>query len=180
MNTIRELIEYISQLFKWWIIVLPWEAGVRIRLGKHEKVLGPGMHVRIPFFDSAYIQTTRMRMVSISPQTVSTRDGKTLTVVASVGYSIDDLQRLYHALANPESTICNIVQGAISEYVYSNSIEECHPESMEREVMRRLNASEYGIRFEHVKIVGFAVVKTFRLIQDNHWVPDNLYLDNKA
>ena len=180
MGTIKEILEYVSKLFKWWIIVNPWEMGIRIRLGKHEKMLHAGLHFRVPFFDSIYVQTTRMRMVTLAPQTVSTMDGKTLTVVASVGYSISDLSVLYKTLAQPESTICNLVLSSISEYVYSHGILECRPELIEDKVIASLSASNYGIKYEQVKIVGFAVVKTFRFIQDSHWIPENLHLDNKS
>lgn len=180
MNTIKEILDYISKLFKWWIIVNPWELGLRIRLGKYEKMLLPGLHFRIPFFDSIYVQTTRMRMVTLSPQTVTTRDGKTVTIVASVGYSISNLSELYKSLAHPESTICNLVLSSISEYVYMNDVHECRPELIEAEVIKGLESSSYGIKYEQVKVIGFAVVKTFRFIQDSHWMPENLHLDIKS
>jgi len=42
-----------------------------------------------------------------------------------------------------------------------------------------LNKTDIGVEFSNVKLIGFAVVKTFRLIQDNGWVDDEMDMDEK-
>ena len=153
---------------------MPWESGLRIRLGKHITIMSKGVYFRIPFFDSVYIQTTRLRVVSMPLQTVTTKDGKTLSIISVIGYSISDIKLLYDKLYQPEGTICNIALGEISEFISKNDIDNCSPKNIEEAVSNKLNSDDYGIKYDYVKIIGYAVVKTYRLIQDQHWLPNTL------
>jgi len=98
MGSIKEILDYISKAFTWWIAVQPWEQGLRIRMGKHEKLLKPGLHFRIPVIDKVYVQTDRLRMVNIPVQTLTTKDAKTVTITTAFSYSICDISKLYHTL----------------------------------------------------------------------------------
>jgi hypothetical protein len=179
MNFLKDTFDFITNLFKWWVIVLPWEKAIRIRLGKQVTLLSDGIHWRIPFFDTVYLQSTRLRVVQMPPQTISTKDKQTLTVVVCAGYSISNIQTLYQKLYQPESTISNIVMGEISEHIFTHDLDDCKPIDIEKKVMVKLNTEDYGIRYEYVKVIGYAIVKTFRLIQDSHWTPDSLNTSTK-
>jgi len=174
MATIKDLLDYLLKIFKWWVSVLPWERGLRIRLGKKVKLLQPGFHFRFPFFDTVYIQTIRMRVVSMSPLTVTTKDGQTLTIVPCVGYSISDIEKTYNTIHQPEATICNLVMSEISDIISRNQL--MSPKEIQDAAFEKIAAMDYGIKFEYVKITGYAIVKTFRIIQDHHWTPDELKL----
>lgn len=179
MNYFSTILEHIGKLFLWWIIVEPWEQGLRVRLGKKIKLLPPGIYFRIPFFDAVYVQEIRMRMLSINPQTVTTKDGKTITVFSSVGYSIKDIRQLYETIAQPDSTIANTVLGAIADHVSSNDSANCFPMDIEKAVKSKLQSLEYGVEFEHIKITGYSIVRTYRLIQDGSWVNDGITLTTR-
>lgn len=179
MSWVKEILDVITGFFKWWVIVEPWEQGLRVRFGKHIKKLRAGLHFRIPFLDMVYIQESRMRMVSMSAQTVTSLDGKTITLVSSVGYSIEDVVKLYTSIAQPDSTICNTVLAAIADFVATHDMAELSPGNIEKNARERLERLDYGLRFEEVRITNYAVVKTLRLIMDGAWVPDNLSLRDK-
>ena len=175
MTPIKELLEYLLKIFRWWVSVLPWERGLRIRLGKNVKLLVPGFHFRFPFIDTVYIQTVRLRTVTIPPQTITTKDGQTLTITLVVGYSIEDIEKLFNSVHQPEATICNICSGEASDYVSQNNT--CSPRILQEELLKKVVGLDYGIKFEYLKVTGYAIVKTFRLIQDNNWTPDNLNIN---
>lgn len=44
--------------WKFWIVIAPWEVGVRIRLGRKAVALGPGLHLRIPWVASGHENVT--------------------------------------------------------------------------------------------------------------------------
>lgn len=181
MGTIKEVIDSILRIFEWWVSVSPWERGIRVRFGKYTKKLEPGIHFKIPLFDTIYLQTIRLRIVQLPLQTVSTKDGKCLSIVTAVGYSISDIIKLYNSIYQPESTITSIVLGEISEYVATHEIVDCLPSNIQSAVSTKLSSiNNYGISYEYVKIVGFAVVKTFRLIQDGHYLNEGIQMDKKA
>ncbi len=179
MNYFKEVLDYLSKLFQWWVIVEPWEAGIRVRFGKRIKILQAGIYFRIPFFDAVYIQEIRIRMISLNPQNVTTKDGKAITIVSSIGYSISDVKTLYESIAQPDSTIANLILSEIAEYVCSHNLEDCTPKKIESVAVDKLKSTNYGIKFENLKITGYSIVKTYRFITDGSYVNDGLTLTTK-
>lgn len=177
MEIFKIIIENLTKLFRWWIIVHPWESGLRVRFGKKIKQLKSGIHFRIPYLDSCYVQTIRLRVIGLCPQTTSTKDGQTITVICNVGYQISDLQKMYNTLYHPESTIGNIFQGKVAQFISGNNLVDVTPNSIKEYVERDLNGDEFGITYKYIQVTGFAIVKTFRLIQDSHWQETNTKMD---
>lgn len=180
MNQIKDFFEYIFNSIKIWVIVQPWEQGIRVRRGKQIKKLNGGIYFRIPYLDSVYIQETRLRVITLNIQTLMSKDTKTITINSSLGYSITNLELLYKTLFHPEATISNMAMSEISDFIFKNNLEDINPAKIEKSVLDKLNAENYGLKFEYFRLTNFAVVKTFRLIQDNQtWVDNGLDMNNK-
>lgn len=179
MEYIGQILNFIQKLFIWWVTVLPWERGVHVRMGKRVKILSGGMHFRIPLLDRVYVQTTRLRVMQGYPQTITAKDGKTITIVMAVGYTITDVVRLYQEMFHPEQSLANMVQGAVADFVSTHTLEECLLPEIEENVKSAMLSGDYGLSFEYVKVTGFAVVKTYRLIQEGHWNPDGITMNDE-
>ena len=179
MGQIKEFIEYIFNAIKILIIVQPWQSGIRVRAGKKTKKLSAGIHFRIPYIDSVYVQEIRLRVVDMPIQTVTTKDEKNITLNGAVGYIITDIEKLYKTIYHPETTIRNLVMSSTSEHCFNSFLEEIKVEKLEESILLKLNDTDYGVKFTYFKIVNFAVVKTFRLIQDQTWSYEGLQLDQK-
>lgn len=179
MNQLGQILEFLQKLIVWWVTIMPWEQAVHIRMGNRVKVIGAGLHVRIPFIDRVYVQTTRVRVMQGPPQTVSTKDGKTVTIATNIGYAIEDILKLYQTLYHAEMTLSNIMQGIMSDEVFSRNIADCTPSILEAVLREKLTGSQFGLRFDYMKITSFAVVRTYRLIQDSHWTPNALETDKQ-
>lgn len=150
---------------------MPWESGLRVRFGKKVTVMKPGVYLKIPIVDNCYVQTTRLRVITLPVQTLTTLDGKTISLVASGGYSIDDIYKLYNTLFHPEATIINIVMGSIAEYIATSNYEQCTPSQIENNVNGILQKkNDHGLANLEMRVIGFAIVKTYRLIQDGHYI----------
>lgn len=180
MTYFNEILKVISQLFQWWIIVMPWERGLRVRFGKKVKELKEGIYLKVPFIDAAYIQSVRIRVIPMPPQTISTKDKHTLTISMCIGYSISDIYKLFNSLNNPEQTLSNICMGHIASYISGYNMNELTPEMIQDELSDKLNETNYGLKFDYIKIISYAAVRTYRLIQDSHWIQDNLQLNTKV
>src|SRR3954469_20788485 len=109
MNSIKDLLDYILNIFKIWVIVQPWEQALRVRCGKNIRLMNGGVYFRIPYFDSFYVQSIRLRVIDLTIQTVTTSDLHTVTLSGSIGYQIDDIRKLYTTLYHPELTLSTIV-----------------------------------------------------------------------
>lgn len=179
MNGIKEFIQWLFDAVKIWIIIQPWESALRVRFGKQIKKLTGGVYFRLPYFDAIYIQENRLRVCTMSMQTLTTKDGETITVEAAVGYSIRDLEMLYKTLSSPETTVENIIKSSIADYITSSFSDYIKPLDIEREAEVKIREKDYGLEFTYVKILSFARVKTFRLIQDSSWSYNELELTKK-
>jgi len=179
MNQVKDFLEYLLNAIKIWIIVQPWEQGIRVRRGKNIKLLTGGMYFRIPYLDSVFIQSNRLRVVAMPVQTLTSKDLSTVTLNSALGYSINDMEKLYKSLFHPELTLANMAMSEIAEFVYKHDMHELNPDKIEQAVIKKLNAGDYGMKVEYFRLTNFAVVKTFRLIQDGSWVDTGLNLDQK-
>jgi len=179
MNQVQQFLEYIFNAFKIWVIVQPWEAGLRVRNGKHIKKLSQGIYFKLPYFDSVYVQEIRLRVREMPMQTLTSKDLKTVTLNSAMGYSISNIEKLYQTLYKPEMTLQNIAMSSIAEVLHNTNAEEISPGLLETKVLDKLKADDYGLNYEYFKITNFAVVKTFRLIQDQSWVSEGFSMTEK-
>jgi len=176
---LKEFLEYILNFVKIWVIVLPWENAIRVRMGKSTKILNPGIYFKLPYFDSVFVQEIRLRIADMPIQTVTTKDAKTISIAGTIGYSIIDIKKLYDTLYHPETSIRNIALSNVAKLVYSKNAIEINPNELETEALNVLCSLDYGIRFEHFRITNFALVRTYRLIQDTNWGYEGLKMNEK-
>lgn len=159
---------------------MPWEQAIQVRKGNIVKLRGAGLYFKIPFIDSVYVQTTRLRMIDGSMQTMSTKDGLTVTIKCVLGYAIADIRVLYDTLYHPEMTLQSMVMGLIGEYVRANNVADISPPGIEKVMKDGIDEQKYGLKDVSVRVTTFAVVKTFRLIQDGSYLGDSLKMDPKT
>lgn len=179
MNQVQQFIEYLLNSVKIWVIVQPWQDGIRVRYGKKIKRLKKGIHFRIPYLDSIYVQENRLRVASMPMQTLTSKDLKTITINGAIGYQITNIETLYKSLFHPETTLINIVMSQVAEYVFSQNADDISPRDIEEKVLQGLSSKDYGLKYEYFRITTFAVVKTFRLIQDQSWISEDLSMTEK-
>jgi len=177
MSSLFDFIRRFAEAFIWWTVIQPWEGAIRVRLGKQVKLLKGGVHFKIPYVDSIYRQTIRLRYCHVGVQTVTTRDGKTITLSSSIGYKIADIATLYNTMHHAEETIRQLAMSEIACYVQEHVLLECRPAIIEGVTSKSINLEKYGIATDGICIVNFAVVKTYRLISDQHYSTNSDYLD---
>ena len=164
MEWLNTLIERISDLFKWWVVVAPWERAIRVRCGNRVVEFGAGIHIRVPIIDRFYVQSVRLRTIDTQAQTVTTCDGHALTFSGVIQYSITDLMRLYDTLHQPDDTIIDVASAVASQYVSERTRQEISPEGLGAYVTYRMDLGGYGLDGGAFKVVDFAFVRTYRLL----------------
>ena len=164
MNWLSEFFGFF-RAFQFWVIVAPWELGLRVRLGNRAQVLRPGPHWRIPFLDRIFVQSVRLRAISDSGQTVTTRDGKILTLAVAVTYHIEDIEKLYNSVSSPESTLLHQIQGIIANEVSTHDASGMTPASLESLITEKLPCTEWGLGSVRLMITTFAFIRAFRIMQ---------------
>ncbi len=157
--------------FKPVVVVMPWDRGVRVRAGKHTKILEPGWHLRIPILDVIIPVNTKLQWSSFPSQSLTTSDGKTITIAGNIGFRITDPLEVMMNLQQPSYSLAAFVQSIISSYIPVRSAEEIDKEEAEETATRELKEFAKGIEIEVVTIADWMYARPIRLIQES-WRPE--------
>lgn len=175
MNGLIDWLQSIVRSIRPWVTVNPWEQGVRVRLGKHVTLLGAGVHLKLPGLDTVAVLPTRVRVITVPMQSVMSKDDRPVSVGIAIQYQIEDVERVFRSVHNPESTLAYWVQGVIGEEVRLLNAQDVTPEALQAAVEARMNVSEMGLGSFRVFISDLVLVRTFRLIQEGRWMTgDNI------
>lgn len=166
MPAFAQVVEILKQLVVWWLVVEPWERAVRVRAGKRVTLLGEGVHFRIPFVDVVYIHNTRRMVSYLSAQTISSLDGKVYSVSASISYEIADVLKLHMSAHHAHDVVMQRAAQAVSEFITDRNSKDISPAAI-RALVSGIDLSCFGIANTEVCINNFAIVKTYRLINES-------------
>ncbi len=161
----QEFLAWLSRIldsWKFWIVIAPWEIGVRIRLGKNAVSLKPGLHWRIPFLDAITLVNTRLRLDATPPVTIpSDKKNHTRYISGMVGYFVSDPLKAMLHFGRPDSAIVCKAQSEIAKM---------GDEAAVLNELRTYFGPESGITIDFVKFVENVEVRTYRLINGGSWV----------
>jgi SPFH domain / Band 7 family len=166
MEQLVALIKQFFGLFRFWVVVSPWELALRVRLGKRVSLLAPGIHFRLPVVDVVYVQSSRLRVVSTDRQTVMTKDKKTVSFAAAVGFEIHDLEKLYRSLHHAEDTIRSITRAALARDIHISDSCDLDSSALALRVAASISLEDFGLGGVKVFITDLMIVKTYRLVGD--------------
>lgn len=178
MTWLSQLLSAMGRPFMWWVVIATWEMGVRVRLGKTARELRPGFHLRIPFVDRVYVQTTRTRTITSTGLTVTTRDRKNLTVSLAVEYSLSSMLLLYETMANPDTILRCRIERAIVEFASRMAPEDLTPDCLNDELSEfcaGMRLEQCGFREVKAFLTSCAVVRAIRLMSNDYVSNTSLY-----
>lgn len=165
MDQIIAFLREFIGIFKVWMIVMPWEQAVRVRFGKHTELLEAGCHLKLPFVDSYYVQSTRKRNSVTGRQTILMNDGMRNVIVTTViGYAIADVLKLYSTLHHAEDTIRNMAMAEVVSAVCA--LDDLTPIKIEEYMTRYLNFGKYGLCDVDIRVVELSIARTYRIMGD--------------
>lgn len=120
-----------------WVIVDPWEAGIRVRAGKWVKEVGPGLHFTIPFIDAIETINTRKQWEMVLEQTVETADRVSMLIVSNINYEVKHPKKLWLEVQDHDDSLseeCAVrIAAWVNESNYAdvtikNLVFACYPE----------------------------------------------------
>jgi membrane protease subunit HflK len=86
------LIQFI-RIFQFSLVVKPYQLGVRLRFGKFHATLNPGVHLFFPFWiDSVILENSVTETMRVKPQSLTTKDGRSLVISAVITFHIEDIR----------------------------------------------------------------------------------------
>jgi regulator of protease activity HflC (stomatin/prohibitin superfamily) len=155
-------------LFRFWVIVEPFEAGVVTRLGVFRREIAPGLHWLIPFgVDHALTEYTVPRTASLGDQSTTTRDGKNIGFHAVVTFKISNVQKALLEVHDVTDAIIDSAQGIVGTTLSGMSWEEIHNSSASEALTSacRKRAFRFGVEIQAVQLASLGIVRNIRLMQ---------------
>lgn len=166
---LSSLIDGIGKFFtdlKFWVTILPWQKGVRVRAGRYVKVLPPGLYFKVPFIDQVYFVFLRLRTLTTPKQDLTTVDGKNVTITIHVAYEIEDPLILMQTLYRPGQTIADLAQAAAASYISKIKIVDLNIPDLEEQITTKLNLEQYGLKCLRCYIGNYVLTRAYRIIGD--------------
>jgi regulator of protease activity HflC (stomatin/prohibitin superfamily) len=175
---IEQIIKFGKDLLPYFIIE-EWNEAVVLRFGKFLKVAKPGVHFKIPFFDSVWETEIITQSLDMNQQSIKTADGKNIVVKAIIRFSIIDTKTYITSIMKPHDVLVDTTQGMIREIIeetrwYELVGVDAELTSKVGKFMRR-----WGIKVEKVTLTDLAEIPSYRVIMNKEEkqpviVPENL------
>ena len=176
MSWLPTMLQSLSRPMKWWLVIASWEQGVRVRFGRNPTRLDPGIHLRIPFVDRIYVQSTRARVLTVENQSLSTKDGKVYTVSIAIHFRICDVVKLYEEMAQPEGVLACDAMSRVAQHIFIKQSKDIDPAALE-DVINGDMPNYVGLGAVRVNVTGFCHSRCYRMITGATWLPTGASLD---
>jgi regulator of protease activity HflC (stomatin/prohibitin superfamily) len=149
-----------------FVIVEQWNGAVQLRYGKFIKVLSPGIHFKIPFFDSIVECPVITQSVNLPSQTLTTLDDESIVLKSIIRYKVSNIQTYLLGVMHANDVLIDTTQGMIRDVVELTTwddlvdVNETITNKVKEYVVR------WGIEVEAVTITDLGIVKSFRIFGD--------------
>jgi len=105
-------------------VLREWERGVILRLGRLQKVRGPGLTFIIPIVDRLYRVDLRVITLDVTQQRIITHDNVSVEVDAVVFYQINDAARSVVAVENFQKAAFFITQTTLRDVLGQSELDD--------------------------------------------------------
>ena len=149
-----------------FVIIEQWNGAVQLRYGKFIKVLYPGIHFKIPFFDSVIECPVITQSVNLPSQTLTTFDEQSIVLKSIIRYKVSNIQTYLLSVMHANDVLIDTTQGMIRDVVELTTwddlvdVNETITNKVKEYVVR------WGIEVEAVTITDLGIVKSFRIFGD--------------
>jgi len=168
------VVQWIEQLLP--VVIIPsYEEGVRLSFGKFRKVLHPGIHFKIPFFDEILRQHVVVTTISLPAQSLYTIDKQNFVVKGVIKYKISDVKTFLLEVYDAKDALSDMTMSIIKNIVISIPAEKCIDPELDSLLTKkaRVEAKKWGVDIQQVTLTDVAPIRSYRLINDiNPHKPD--------
>lgn len=162
------LLEFLH-LFRFWIVIEPYEAGVRTRLGKFVDVMEPGFHWRWPLgVDHVVTEYTVPRTHTLGAQSATTKDAVQVGFEAVITVKIRDIKKALLEVEHHEDAVRDSCMGTIGQVLSTVTWDDI----LQGEVVLdkiteacRRKGFKFGLEVMAVQFSSMAKTRSIRLLQ---------------
>lgn len=169
MQAFVDLLRSFFQSLQMWVIINPWERGLRTRLGKHIKVLQPGIHIMLPIIDETLTLTITPQIINLPNQSVNTSDSVAVAISGAVEYGIIDVRRAMLNVQDFDESLQNLAMGITAHFVAEREYHECELIDLEEQICAGIREAceSWGLDVRRVYLTDFVEHKVYRVMSDD-------------
>lgn len=164
-----KLLDFVISMWEkltFFTVVKQYQQGAWLRFGKLRKIVGPGIHFKIPVFDeidSYHVLTTAM---TLEAQSLTTKDDKEIVVKGVIKYKTVDLAKFFTDVYDAVDAISDVSMGIIKNIISKKTWEECKDEGLDNEITKKVRneAKKWGLEVESVTLSDLSRMRSIRLL----------------
>ena len=149
-----------------FVIIEQWNGAVQLRCGKFIKVLSPGIHFKIPFFDSVMECPVITQSVNLPSQTLTTLDEQSIVLKSIIRYKVSNIQTYLLSVMHANDVLIDTTQGIIRDVVEMTRWDDLVDVNYQITNEVKEFVVKWGIEVEAVTITDLGIVKSFRIFGD--------------
>lgn len=165
----------IDLLTTWWAYLMPaviipeYEQAVLLRNGKFKKLLQPGFHVKLPIFDEVINHHVVVTTLSLSAQSLYTKDRQNIVVKGVIKYKISDVKVFLLEVFDAQDALADMTQSIIKNIIISLSLDQCVDPEIDSILTKkvRIEARKWGVDIQQVTLTDIAPIRSYRIINDS-------------
>lgn len=164
-----ELIIQFADLFRFWIILDPFEQGVLLRLGKFVRVLEPGFHWVYPLhIDHVMFESVVPTTHSLGNESITTKDGKAVSFHAVITYQVSDVEKALLSVHDTDHALVDACRGEVARTLMAHTWEEIIQDGIYDDLTKacRKRGWKWGIEIISVQLASLSLAKNIRLISN--------------
>jgi regulator of protease activity HflC (stomatin/prohibitin superfamily) len=161
------IIEFIDQILP-VVIIKEYDKGAFFRFGKYKKIIGPGLHFKIPFIDSIDNHTVVTTTMTLPAQSVVTKDGISVVIKAQIKYEIEDLSVFAVKVYDAIDAISDMTCGIIFQNIKNKTYQEACTSDLNKLITSgaKREAKQWGINIEKITVTDFSQMRSIRLFNE--------------
>ena len=146
----------------WWVIVsgirvaAQWEKGVVLRLGKFQRVKGPGILYIVPFIDNVRFVDLRLLTLNIPSQQVITKDNVPAAIDGVLFFLVADAERAVIKIQDFAFAIAQYAQATLRDVVGGLSLDDLlsEREQIQKRIAElvELRIKDWGMHLDSIQL----------------------------
>ncbi len=138
------IFDFISNAWTWlifWVILDEFEEGVILLLGLFRKLAKPGVTWILPFgIDVCTYETVVRQYSDLVMQSVTSKDNKSVSLNAILGYRITDIKKFILRIDDGEKDIQSMCYGIITDIVEKMNWDNIRTEKFNNKVFKECSS----------------------------------------
>lgn len=168
------IMEKINEILPFFF-VMEYEEAVHLRGGKFLRVCKKGFYWKLFMYDDILTQHVVTTTLSLSAQSLVTKDDKGIVAKAIVKYRIFDVKTFLLEVYDSVDAIADVAQGVIKDIIMSSTWDECRNVEIDNTLTKKIRneLKKFGVQIDKVTLTDIAPIRSLRLFNEQTSIINN-------